>query len=86
LRIQQEILDRCIAKQTTTTTTSVSIPTARAPIDHDIKVKVILIRAMEHELDLDKVAPERELMAMQCAELDRYYDKVCSAHQQWWEA
>jgi hypothetical protein len=86
LRIQQEILDRCIAKQTTATTTSAFIPTARAPIDHDIKVKVILIRAMEHELDLDKVAPERELMAMQRAELDRYYDKVCSAHQQWWEA
>ena len=86
MRIQQEILDRCIAKQTTATTTSASIPTARAPIDHDIKVKVILIRAMEHELDLDKVAPERELMAMQRAELDRYYDKVCSAHQQWWEA
>jgi hypothetical protein len=46
----------------------------------------MLIRAMEHELDLEKVAPERELMAMQRAELDRYYDKVCSAHQQWWEA
>ncbi|KAL1796288.1 hypothetical protein ACET3X_004828 [Alternaria dauci] len=85
LRIQQEILVRSITKSTTTTTSSAATPKACALPDHDIKVKIMLIRAMEHELDLEKVAPERELMAMQRAELDMYYDKVCSAHRKWWE-
>ncbi|KAG9189780.1 hypothetical protein G6011_06648 [Alternaria panax] len=86
LRMQQDMLDRYVTKQPTPPTTTASIPSIRAHINHDIKVKVMLIREMEHEMDLDKVAPERELIAMQRAELDRYYDKVYSAHQQWWEA
>ncbi|EDU50423.1 hypothetical protein PtrSN002B_008262 [Pyrenophora tritici-repentis] len=55
-------------------------------VDHEHKVKVILIRAMEHELDLYSVATERELMRMSRTDLDRYYEKVFSAHQGWWEA
>jgi type IV pilus biogenesis protein CpaD/CtpE len=86
LRIQQEILNHYTAKQHVTATPPVAISTPRNPIDHDTKKKVMLIREMEHEMDLEKVAPERELMAMRRAELDRFYDKVCSAHQQWWEA
>jgi hypothetical protein len=91
--MQEEMLKRYIARQPSTTNAA-TIPThvtsntvnVRAPLDHGTKIKVMLIRAMEHEMDLGKVAPERELMAMQCAELDRYYDKVRSAHQQWWKA
>jgi len=41
---------------------------------------------MEHEMDLEKVAPERELMVMQRAELDSYCNKVSSAHKHWWQA
>ncbi|KAI4653649.1 hypothetical protein J4E93_001416 [Alternaria ventricosa] len=92
LRVQQELLDACIAKKSTTS----SIPPTPvattnntkycAPLDHEAKKNIMLIRAMEHEMDLEKVAPERELMVMQRAELDRYFVKVCSAHQQWWEA
>lgn len=41
---------------------------------------------MEHEMDFEKVAPERELMVMHRAELDNYHTKVCSAHKQWWNA
>lgn len=86
LHIQQDTLDLSVAKQPTPSDNPSATPNARAPPDHGAKLRVMLIRAMEHELDLEKVAPERKLMAMQRAELDRYYGKVCSAHQQWWEA
>ncbi|RYN39655.1 hypothetical protein AA0112_g3618 [Alternaria arborescens] len=86
LHIQQDILDQSVIKQPTPNDNPSATPDARAPPDHGTKLRVMLIRAMEHELDLEKVAPERKLMAMQRAELDRYYDKVCSAHQQWWGA
>ncbi|KAI4929319.1 uncharacterized protein J4E92_004983 [Alternaria infectoria] len=92
LRVQQELLDACIAKKSTTSSIQPT-PVATtnntkycAPLDHEAKKNILLIRAMEHEMDLEKVAPERELMVMQRAELDRYFVKVCSAHQQWWEA
>ncbi|KAI4670478.1 uncharacterized protein J4E79_000760 [Alternaria viburni] len=91
LRVQQDLLNACIAKKSTTpsiqpTTVATTNTTNRAPLDHEAKKNIMLIRAMEHEMDLEKVAPERELMVMQRAELDRYFVKVCSAHQQWWEA
>ncbi|KAE8825954.1 hypothetical protein HRS9122_10139 [Pyrenophora teres f. teres] len=54
-------------------------------VDHDHKIKVMIIRAMEHELDLYSVATERELMRMSRTDLDRYYEKAFSAHQCWWE-
>jgi len=86
--VQQDLLNACIAKKPTTPIIPPKSATTnnRAPIDHEAKKNVMLIRAMEHEMDLEKVAPERELMVMQRAELDRYFVKVCSAHQQWWEA
>ncbi|KAI4911930.1 hypothetical protein J4E90_006748 [Alternaria incomplexa] len=91
LRVQQDLLNACIAKKSTTpsippTTVATTNTTNRAPLDHEAKRNIMLIRAMEHEMDLEKVAPERELMVMQRAELDSYFVKVCSAHQQWWEA
>jgi hypothetical protein len=89
LRVQQEMLNSYTKEPTTASIPSTTIATPtndRAPIKHETKVKIMLIRAMEHELDLDRVAPERELMVMQRAEVDRYYDKVCSAHKQWWNA
>jgi hypothetical protein len=55
-------------------------------ISHEHRVKVMLIRAMEAELDLSKVAPERELMAMTTEEIDNYKKKVHSAHKNWFEA
>ncbi|RAR10966.1 hypothetical protein DDE82_000938 [Stemphylium lycopersici] len=54
--------------------------------DHGYKVKTMLIRAMEHELDLEKVASERSLTNMSSSELGKYFDKVCSAHKSWWDA
>lgn len=89
--MQQDLLNACIAKKSTTpsippTTVATTNTTNRAPLDHEAKKNIMLIRAMEHEMDLEKVAPERELMVMQRAELDSYFVKVCSAHQQWWEA
>jgi hypothetical protein len=89
LRMQQEILSSYTKEPTTASIPSTTIATPtndRALPKHETKVKIMLIRAMEHELDLDRVAPERELMVMQPAEVDRYYDKVCSAHKQWWDA
>ncbi|CAN9270907.1 unnamed protein product [Alternaria sp. RS040] len=86
LHIQQDILGRSVVKQPIPDDNPFATPNARATPDHGTKLRIMLIRAMEHELDLEKVAPERQLMAMQRAELDRYYEKVCSAHQQWWKA
>ncbi|KAI4690898.1 uncharacterized protein J4E88_002371 [Alternaria novae-zelandiae] len=95
LRVQQELLDRYIVNNqlppppTVTTTAAAAAATTitdRVHVDHEIKVKVLLIRAMEHEMDLEKVAPERELMIMQRAELDSYCNKVSSAHKHWWQA
>jgi hypothetical protein len=40
---------------------------------------------MEAELDLSKVATERELLAMNGDEIDKYDDKVRSAHKHWFE-
>jgi hypothetical protein len=52
----------------------------RPKISHAHKIKVMIIRAMEAELDLSKVATERELLAMTGKEIDKYDDKVRSAH------
>ncbi|KAI4703082.1 hypothetical protein J4E81_001959 [Alternaria sp. BMP 2799] len=95
LRVQQELLDRYIVNNqlppppptaTTITAAAATTVTDRVHVDHETKVKVLLIRAMEHEMDLEKVAPERELMVMQRAELDSYCNKVSSAHKHWWQA
>ncbi|KAH6878274.1 hypothetical protein BKA58DRAFT_92390 [Alternaria rosae] len=90
LRVQQELLDRYIVNNQlpppSPTAASATTIANSAHIDHVTKIKVLLIRAMEHEMDLEKVAPERELMVMQRAELDNYHTKVCSAHKQWWNA
>jgi len=61
-------------------------PNGPSCIYHEHKVKVMLIRGMEHELDLEKVTSERSLMNMSSIELGKYYDKVCSVHKSWWEA
>ncbi|KAF2856923.1 hypothetical protein T440DRAFT_512911 [Plenodomus tracheiphilus IPT5] len=55
-------------------------------ITHERYRVIIMIRAMEHELDLSKVATMRELMAMGGDELSTFYEKVLSAHKNWWEA
>jgi len=49
-------------------------------------VKVMMIRAMEHELDLRNVATEKELVAMTEQDINLYHSKVQSAHKNWWEA
>ncbi|KAI4617390.1 hypothetical protein J4E80_005593 [Alternaria sp. BMP 0032] len=94
LRMQQELLNRYIVNNQLppplppppTTAASATTVNNRVHVDHATKIKVLLIRAMEHEMDLEKVAPERELMVMQRAELDSYCNKVSSAHKHWWQA
>jgi len=46
----------------------------------------MMIRAMEHELDLRNVATEKELVAMTEQDINLYHSKVQSAHKNWWEA
>ncbi|KAH9863211.1 hypothetical protein IAQ61_009488 [Plenodomus lingam] len=53
---------------------------------YEQKEKAMLIRLMESELDIGKVATMAELMAMSMSDLDNYYFKVRSAHKKWWEA
>jgi hypothetical protein len=82
LQLQAKMLGAYTAKQLAMSTTT----TVPSQIHHDHKMKIILVRAMEAELDLSKVATERELMAMSENEIDKFYEKVHSAHKHWWEA
>jgi hypothetical protein len=81
MQLQAQMLSAYTTKQSTTTAT-----TTGSQISHEQKVKVMLIRAMEAELDLGKVATERELMAMSQTEINKFYEKVRSAHENWWTA
>ena len=82
LSLQAQMLSAFTAKRP-----DVFAPTSVRPkIIHEHKVKIMLIRAMEAELDLGKVATERELMAMDEREIDRYHEKARSAHEHWWKA
>jgi hypothetical protein len=79
LSLQAQILSAYTAKKP-----DVSAPmTLRPQISHEHKVKVIAIRAMEAELDLGKVATVQELMGMSENEIERFYERVCSAHKHW---
>lgn len=51
---------------------------------HWIKTRMVII--MEEDLDLAMRATKRELMAMTDEEINRYLQKVSSAHEHWWEA
>jgi hypothetical protein len=82
MQLQTQMLSAYTAKQSTTTTAT----TTGSQISHEQKAKVMLIRAMEAELDLGKVATERELMAMSQTEIKKFYEKVRSAHENWWKA
>lgn len=53
---------------------------------YDQKEMAMLVRMMEHELDLGKVATMSELLAMSMSDIENYYSKVRSAHKNWWEA
>lgn len=45
-----------------------------------------MVIVMEDDLDLNKRATRRELMAMSDDEINQYLLKVSSAHEHWWEA
>lgn len=53
---------------------------------YEHRVKVLMIRALEHELDLGEVATESQLMEMTDENLDSYHGEIRSAHRNWWEA
>jgi hypothetical protein len=54
--------------------------------DYGHYMKVHSIIMMEQDMDLDRRATKRELMAMNSNDIDKYMMKVSSAHQHWWEA
>ncbi|KAI8937682.1 hypothetical protein NX059_005383 [Plenodomus lindquistii] len=79
LQLQQDLLIH------STSSRPKSVP-SKAHSAYEHREMAMLIRLMESELDLSKVATMHKLMAMSSSDIDSYYDEVRSVHQNWWEA
>lgn len=54
--------------------------------DQEQYLKARLIMLMEHDLDCDFRATKSELLDMDSQTIDKYFAKVHSAHEVWWNA